>query len=212
MITCPHCGEENENRELYCGRCHERLPSLSSLRSLMRSGLEYMEQKNYRMALERFDELVEKNPGDMDGWFLKSSVHMRMGNGTQAWKTLVQTGLAEETGRCPKCKGTSKCSECGSTGICIMCRGTKKCSYCGGSGVCPTCKGINPEDCNHCKGTGECIRCKGTKECTYCNGFGSCYKCRGSGSCSYCGGTGKGHRILMDRISDEFGELKNWFV
>ena len=211
MLKCPRCGEENSDKELYCGKCHDRLPSISALRSTMRAGLEALEEKNYRKALERFDELVSKNPGDTDGWFLRAACQIKMGNATQAWKGLVEMDLAVETARCSQCRGLGKCRECGGPGICIMCRGTKKCSYCGGQGSCPTCKGQKSDECNHCKGSGECIRCLGTKECTYCKGFGHCQHCKGSGNCANCGGTGKGYRIDIGKISSEFRPLESWF-
>ncbi|MGA1821762.1 MAG: hypothetical protein ACMUIG_04485 [Thermoplasmatota archaeon] len=211
MLKCPRCGEENNDRELYCGKCQEKLPSVSSLRSTMRSGLEALDRKDFRKALDKFTDIVRQNPGDKDAWFLRSAVLIRMGNGKEAWDDLVEAGLAVETGRCANCRGTGKCKECGGVGICIMCRGTKKCSYCGGMGSCPNCKGVRADDCHLCKGSGECIRCKGTKECTYCSGLGHCGHCKGTGICSHCGGSGEGHEIDISKISQELRELKAWF-
>jgi hypothetical protein len=212
MLKCPRCGEENNDRELYCAKCQQRLPSISALHSTMRSGLEELDRKNFRRALDKFTDVVRQNPGDMDAWFLMAATKMRMGRGSEAWEDLMEVGLARETGRCTHCRGNGKCRECGGVGICIMCRGTKKCSYCGGTGTCPTCKGIRSDECNHCKGSGQCIRCKGTKECSYCGGYGHCSECKGTGNCTHCGGTGVGHQMELSRISREFHELQNWFV
>jgi hypothetical protein len=211
MLKCPRCGEENSDRELYCAKCQQKLPSVSALRSTIRSGLEEMDSRNFRKALDKFTDVVRQNPGDLDAWFLMAAAKMRLGRGSEAWEDLLEAGLARETGRCTHCHGNHKCRECGGTGICIMCRGTKKCSYCGGMGTCPTCKGVRSDECNHCKGTGQCIRCKGSKECSYCDGYGHCAECRGTGNCTFCGGTGVGHQIDISKISREFRDLKNWF-
>jgi len=211
MLKCPRCGEVNDDRELYCGKCHDRLPSITSLRSTLRAGLEALEKKDFRKALDRFTDLIRNNPGDRDAWFLRAATMMRLGNGVEAWSDLVESGIAKETDRCSNCRGTGKCPECGAAGICIMCRGTKKCSYCGGSGVCPSCKGVRIDECLHCKRTGVCIRCKGTNECSYCSGFGSCGKCKGSGRCQVCGGSGRGYRIDISLVSQEYRELMSWF-
>jgi hypothetical protein len=212
MLKCPQCGEENRDSELYCAKCQQRLPSVSSLRSTMRNGLESLESKDYRKALERFTDVVRQNPGDYDAWFLMAATKMKLGRGSEGWEDLMEVGLATETGRCSHCRGTGKCRECGGPGICIMCRGTKRCSYCGGTGKCPTCRGTRSDDCNHCKGTGECIRCKGTKECSYCDGYGHCSECRGSGRCTHCGGTGVGHDLDLSKVSRDFHDLKKWFM
>ncbi len=212
MLKCPQCGEENRERELYCAKCQQKLPSASALRSTMRSGLEEMDSKNFRKALDKFADIVKQNPGDMDAWFLMAATKMRMGRGSEAWEDLMEIGLARETGRCSHCRGNHKCRECGGTGICIMCRGTKKCSYCGGFGSCPTCKGTRSDECNHCKGSGQCIRCKGSKECSYCDGYGHCSECRGTGNCTFCGGTGVGHEMDLSKVSREFQDLRNWFL
>jgi hypothetical protein len=211
MLKCPRCGEVNQDRELYCAKCQGRLPSVTALRSTLRSGLEAMERKDFRYAVDRFTDVIRNNPGDLDAWFLRSAAMIKLGNGVEAWSDLVESGIAEEMGRCKNCRGTGKCPECGSTGICIMCRGTKRCSYCGGMGICPSCKGQRIDECLHCKRTGVCIRCKGSKECNYCNGFGSCSKCRGSGNCQICGGTGRGFRINPSKISSDFREMITWF-
>ena len=211
MLKCPRCGEENSDKELYCGKCHERLPSISALRSTMRKGLEALEKKDFRTAQDRFTEVIRQNPGDMDAHFLRAAAMMKRGGGKEAWDDLIEVGLARETGRCLRCRGTGKCKECGGAGVCIMCRGTKKCSYCGGTGVCPSCGGKRPDDCTLCKGTGECIRCKGSKECNYCNGLGHCAECKGSGTCPQCGGSGVGHQLNLTGISGEFRELSGWF-
>jgi hypothetical protein len=211
VLKCPRCGEENKDRELYCAGCQTKLPSIAALRSTIRSGLEALDAKDFRKALDRFTDVVRQNPGDMDAWFLLAATKIKFGKGSEAWEDLIEVGLASETGRCSHCRGSGKCRECGGPGICIMCRGTKKCSYCGGTGNCPTCRGQRPDECNHCKGTGQCIRCKGTAECNYCNGYGHCAKCKGTGYCTFCGGTGKGHSLDLSKISPEFHELSNWF-
>ncbi|MGA1792518.1 MAG: tetratricopeptide repeat protein [Thermoplasmatota archaeon] len=211
MLKCPRCGEENRDRELYCAGCQTRLPSISALRSTIRNGLEALDEKDYRKAMDRFTDVVRQNPGDLDAWFLLSATKVKLGRGSEAWEDLVEVGLAAETGRCTHCRGSGKCKECGGPGICIMCRGTKKCSYCGGTGACPTCRGQRPDECNHCKGTGQCIRCKGSAECNYCSGYGNCAKCKGTGKCVFCGGTGLGHELDLSKVSREFHELANWF-
>lgn len=211
MLKCPRCGAENSDMEMYCAKCQNRLPSITALRSTLRSGLEALEKRDFRKAQDRFMDVVRQNPADLDAWFLLAAVKMRTGRGSEAWDDLTDLKLARSTGQCSKCRGIKKCKECGGTGICIMCRGTKRCSYCGGVGDCPTCKNRNPKDCTHCKGTGQCIRCKGSKECTYCNGFGQCISCRGTGICTFCGGTGTGHELDLSKVSKEFHELKAWF-
>jgi hypothetical protein len=201
----------NSERELYCAGCQTKLPSITALRSSIRAGLEALDRKDFRKALDRFTDVVRQNPGDMDAWFLLAATKIRFGKGSEAWEDLIEVGLATETGRCDHCRGSGKCRECGGPGICIMCRGTKKCSYCGGTGKCPTCKDQRPDECNHCKGSGECIRCKGTAECNYCNGYGHCAKCKGTGYCTFCGGSGKGHTLDLSAISEELHEIAHWF-
>jgi hypothetical protein len=211
MLKCPRCGELNGDKELYCAKCDDRLPSLSSLRSTLRAGLDALDRKDYKTALDRFTDIIRNNPGDRDAWFLRAATLMKLGNGMEAWADLVESGIAEQKDKCRNCRGTGKCPECGQTGICIMCRGTKRCSYCGGAGICPTCKGQKIEECIHCKRTGVCIRCKGSKECNYCNGYGTCMKCKGTGNCQICGGTGRGYRINSSKISTEHREMVAWF-
>ncbi|MBN1389348.1 MAG: hypothetical protein JXA22_01775 [Candidatus Thermoplasmatota archaeon] len=211
MLKCPRCGEENRDNELYCAGCQVRLPSMSALRSTLRSGVEALERKDLRKAVERFMNVIRQNPGDKDAWFLLAATKVKMGRGSEAWEDLVQVGSASETGKCAHCKGSGKCGECGGTGICIMCRGMKKCSYCSGDGICPTCLGKNSTDCSHCRGTGQCIRCKGSSECNYCDGYGSCSKCRGTGRCANCGGAGVGHELDLSSVSREFHGYASWF-
>ncbi|MBN1539395.1 MAG: hypothetical protein JW939_04565, partial [Candidatus Thermoplasmatota archaeon] len=120
MLKCPRCGEENRDNELYCAGCQARLPSMDSLRSTLRAGVEALEDMDLRKAYDRFMEVLKKNPGDRNAWFLLGAAKFRMGKGSEAWEDLIEVGLASETGKCAHCKGSGKCGECGGTGICIM--------------------------------------------------------------------------------------------
>jgi len=211
MLMCPRCGGENQDKDLYCAGCHTRLPSIVSLRSALRYGLEALDKKDYKKALEKFMEVARQNPSDVDAVFLIAVVKMRNGRGSEAWNDLIRAGLAMETGKCTHCRGTKKCPECGGTGICLMCRGLKRCSYCSGLGSCPNCNGVRPQECRICKGTGQCIRCKGSNECSYCNGYGNCSHCSGTGGCTNCGSTGTGHKLNISRVSREFQGYDSWF-
>jgi hypothetical protein len=167
------------------------------MENLMTLGLHEFDKKNYRKAVNYFDQILKLNIGDKEAWFLKGIALSNLGAGVEARGCFQSSGVKIREKTCHICMGSGQCMSCNQSGVCYMCRGRKKCPMCGGMGGCIKCGGVG---CMMCKDTGKCRRCKGVGNCVYCDDSGICPDCHGITKCGKCGGTGRAVEIKLQSV------------
>lgn len=97
------------------------------------------------------------------------------GTVSDTWQNGGSTGgsnsrTKQDSGRCPQCQGSGKCSPKSYSGRNLACHGSGKCQYCNGDGYNYT--GGNPHECGACHGSKKCKTCGGSGKCSRCHGTG----------------------------------------